>query len=115
MSNVNLNETAPTQFQDIGGVSLAYRHFGKEGAWKSSIDRTAPSRNARWTCSFRRARRVTRRARPGSSGSPRESWTANQTRSPRSPRPNSSLLLNGGAIPATDRYGDLKKIKQRTL
>jgi pimeloyl-ACP methyl ester carboxylesterase len=32
MSNVNLNETAPTQFQDIGGVSLAYRHFGKEGA-----------------------------------------------------------------------------------
>jgi hypothetical protein len=23
---------APTQFQDIGGVSLAYRHFGKEGA-----------------------------------------------------------------------------------
>src|SRR5271156_3418425 len=32
MSNVNLNETAPTQFQDIGGASLAYRHFGKEGA-----------------------------------------------------------------------------------
>ena len=32
MSNVNLNETAPTEFQDIGGVSLAYRHFGKEGA-----------------------------------------------------------------------------------
>jgi pimeloyl-ACP methyl ester carboxylesterase len=32
MSNVNLSETAPTQFQDIGGVSLAYRHFGKEGA-----------------------------------------------------------------------------------
>jgi pimeloyl-ACP methyl ester carboxylesterase len=32
MSNVNLNETAPTQFQDIGGVSLAYRHFGKEDA-----------------------------------------------------------------------------------
>ena len=32
MSNVNLNETAPTQFQDIGGVSLAYRRFGKEGA-----------------------------------------------------------------------------------
>ena len=32
MSNVNLNETAPTQFQDIGGVSLAYRHFGKNGA-----------------------------------------------------------------------------------
>ena len=32
MSNVNLSETAPTQFQDIGGVSLTYRHFGKEGA-----------------------------------------------------------------------------------
>jgi len=32
MSNINLNETTPTQFQDIGGVSLAYRHFGKEGA-----------------------------------------------------------------------------------
>src|SRR5260370_28578439 len=32
MSNVNLNEPAPPQFQDIGGVSLAYRHFGKEGA-----------------------------------------------------------------------------------
>jgi pimeloyl-ACP methyl ester carboxylesterase len=32
MSNVNLNETAPTKFQDIGGVSLAYRHFGKQGA-----------------------------------------------------------------------------------
>jgi pimeloyl-ACP methyl ester carboxylesterase len=32
MSNVNLSETASTQFQDIGGVSLAYRHFGKQGA-----------------------------------------------------------------------------------
>ena len=32
VSNVNLSETAPTQFQDIGGVSLAYRRFGKEGA-----------------------------------------------------------------------------------
>ena len=32
MSNENLNETAPTQFQEIGGVSLAYRRFGKEGA-----------------------------------------------------------------------------------
>jgi pimeloyl-ACP methyl ester carboxylesterase len=32
MSNVNLSETAPTQFQDIGGASLAYRRFGKEGA-----------------------------------------------------------------------------------
>src|SRR6202048_779128 len=31
-ANVNLTETAPTRFQDIGGVSLAYRHFGKEGA-----------------------------------------------------------------------------------
>ena len=26
------HETAPTQFQDIGAASLAYRHFGKEGA-----------------------------------------------------------------------------------
>ena len=32
MSQVDLAATAPTQFQDIGGVSLAYRHFGKEGA-----------------------------------------------------------------------------------
>src|SRR5580700_1881531 len=32
VGNVNLSETAPTRFQDIGGVSLAYRHFGKEGA-----------------------------------------------------------------------------------
>ena len=32
MSNVNLSEAAPTRFQDIGGVRLAYRHFGKEGA-----------------------------------------------------------------------------------
>jgi pimeloyl-ACP methyl ester carboxylesterase len=32
MSNGNLNETAPTQFQDIGGVSLAHRRFGKDGA-----------------------------------------------------------------------------------
>jgi len=209
MSNVNLNETAPTKFQDIGGVSLAYRHFGKEGApaggvlqhftgtmnnfdpihtnrlaqdrpvilvdyrgvgrsggempdsipataadliafvkalglkeidlfafsiggmiaqqfvldrpdwcgassswapalraakacrnfrarlWTSSIVRAAPSRAARWTCSSRRARRVTRRARLGSSGLPRESWTANQKRGPRSPRPSSSLLPNG--------------------
>jgi hypothetical protein len=30
VGNVNLSETAPTRFQDIGGVSLAYRHFGKE-------------------------------------------------------------------------------------
>ena len=27
-----LHNTAPTQFQDIGGVRLAYRRFGKEGA-----------------------------------------------------------------------------------
>ena len=32
VGNANLNETAPTQFRDIGGVSLAYRHFGKKGA-----------------------------------------------------------------------------------
>jgi pimeloyl-ACP methyl ester carboxylesterase len=32
MSNSNLNETGPTQFQDIGGVSLAHRRFGKDGA-----------------------------------------------------------------------------------
>src|ERR1700722_9507565 len=32
MPNVNVSETAPTRFQDIGGVSLAYRRFGKEGA-----------------------------------------------------------------------------------
>jgi PAS domain-containing protein len=30
--HVNLSESAPTPFQDIGGVSLAYRHFGKEVA-----------------------------------------------------------------------------------
>ena len=32
MSQINLHETAPTQFQDIGDVRLAYRRFGKEGA-----------------------------------------------------------------------------------
>jgi pimeloyl-ACP methyl ester carboxylesterase len=32
MSQVDLAATAPTQFQNIGGVSLAYRRFGKEGA-----------------------------------------------------------------------------------
>jgi pimeloyl-ACP methyl ester carboxylesterase len=32
MSQTNLNETAPTQFQDVGDISLAYRRFGKEGA-----------------------------------------------------------------------------------
>jgi len=213
LSNVNLNETAPTQFQDIGGVSLAYRHFGKEGAppvvccqhftgtmnnfdpihtnrlaqdrpvilvdyrgvgrsggetpdsfpavaadiiafvkalglkqidlfgfsiggmvaQQLALDApglvrrillagTGPSagegmqefspevleivnrpnstqQERSLDLFFRRARQVTRRARPGSSGSPRESWTANQTRSLRSPRPNSSLLLNGVRSP----------------
>lgn len=28
----NLHDSAPTRFQDIGGVRLAYRRFGKEGA-----------------------------------------------------------------------------------
>ena len=32
MSQTNLHETAPTQFQDVGDVRLAYRRFGKEGA-----------------------------------------------------------------------------------
>jgi pimeloyl-ACP methyl ester carboxylesterase len=32
VSQVSLHETAPTQFQDIGDVNLAYRRFGKEGA-----------------------------------------------------------------------------------
>lgn len=32
MSQVDLAATAPTQFQNIGGVSLAFRRFGKEGA-----------------------------------------------------------------------------------
>jgi pimeloyl-ACP methyl ester carboxylesterase len=32
MSQANLDETAPTRFQDIGDVRLAYRRFGKEGA-----------------------------------------------------------------------------------
>src|SRR5258708_1654441 len=32
MSNVNLNETAPTEFQDIGGVRLGHRPFCQEGA-----------------------------------------------------------------------------------
>ena len=39
------------------------------------------------------------RARPGSSGSPRENWTANQNRNPRSPRPSSPLWLNGVRSP----------------
>jgi pimeloyl-ACP methyl ester carboxylesterase len=32
MSKTNLNESAPTQPQDIGDIKLAYRRFGKEGA-----------------------------------------------------------------------------------
>ena len=32
MSRANTSETAPSQFQDIGDVRLAFRHFGKEGA-----------------------------------------------------------------------------------
>lgn len=32
MSQANTSETAPTQFQDIGDVRLAFRRFGKEGA-----------------------------------------------------------------------------------
>jgi pimeloyl-ACP methyl ester carboxylesterase len=32
MSRVNTSETAPTQFQDISDVRLAFRRFGKEGA-----------------------------------------------------------------------------------
>src|SRR6266481_3504652 len=32
MSNDNLSETAPTQFQDIGGGRIVYQQIGKEGA-----------------------------------------------------------------------------------
>lgn len=32
MPQENVHESAPTQFQDIGEVRLAYRRFGKEGA-----------------------------------------------------------------------------------
>ena len=32
MSQINLHDSAPTQFQEIGDVRLAYRLFGKEGA-----------------------------------------------------------------------------------
>jgi pimeloyl-ACP methyl ester carboxylesterase len=32
MSRANTSETAPSQFQDIGDVRLAFRRFGKEGA-----------------------------------------------------------------------------------
>ena len=213
MSNVNLSEAAPTRFQDIGGVRLAYRHFGKEGAppvvcfqhftgtmnnfdpihtnrlaqdrpvilvdyrgvgrsggempdsmpataadiiafvkalglkeidlfgfsiggmvaqqvvldapelvrripsqaparqaakacrnihprcRRSSIDPTALRKSARSTYSSRRARRAMRLARPGSSGSPRERWTANRSRGRRSPRHSWSPLPNGVQSP----------------
>jgi pimeloyl-ACP methyl ester carboxylesterase len=32
LSQTNLNETAPTRFQNVGDTRLAYRRFGKEGA-----------------------------------------------------------------------------------
>jgi pimeloyl-ACP methyl ester carboxylesterase len=32
MSKANLHDSAPTQFQEVGDVRLAYRRFGKEGA-----------------------------------------------------------------------------------
>ena len=32
MSQANLHDSAPTQFQEVGDVRLAYRRFGKEGA-----------------------------------------------------------------------------------
>ena len=32
MTQVNLNESSPTQFIDVGDVRLAYRKFGNEGA-----------------------------------------------------------------------------------
>ena len=32
MSQANLHDSAPTQFQQVGDVRLAYRRFGKEGA-----------------------------------------------------------------------------------
>ncbi len=32
MSPINLHKSAPTQFQEVGDVRLAYRRFGKEGA-----------------------------------------------------------------------------------
>lgn len=31
MSQINLHESAPTQFREVGDVRLAYRQFGKEG------------------------------------------------------------------------------------
>ena len=63
---------------------------------------------------FRRARRVTRRVRLGSSGSPRESPDREPETGPQVMSP-AVALAKWGVIPATDRYGDLKKIKQRTL
>jgi hypothetical protein len=104
MSNVNLSETAPTELQDIGGVSLAYRHFGKEGAapvvcfqhFTGTINNFDPIHTNRLA---QDRPVILRRARPGSSGSPRESWTAIQKRSPRSARPSLSLLLNGVRSP----------------
>ena len=232
MSNVNLNETATTQFQDIGGVSLAYPHFGKEGAppdvcfqhftgtmnnfdpihtnrlaqdrpvilvdyrgvgsrsggemldsmpataadiiafvkalglkeidlfgfsiggmvaqqvvldapalvrrillagnrpagrrrhagifargdGHRPIVRTAPSRNARWTCSFQKSPTSYAHGQ-GLAQADRRAKAGPRTRSEAPGRrgPSSSLLLNGVVIPAIDRYGDLKKIKQRTL
>ena len=32
MSHLNLHESAPTRFREVGDVRLAYRQFGKEGA-----------------------------------------------------------------------------------
>ena len=32
MSHINMHESTPTQFMEIGDVRLAYRRFGKEGA-----------------------------------------------------------------------------------
>jgi hypothetical protein len=32
VSQANLHDSAPTQFQEVGDVRLAYRRFGKEGA-----------------------------------------------------------------------------------
>src|SRR3954471_96210 len=32
VSQTNLHDSAPTQFQAVGDVRLAYRRFGKEGA-----------------------------------------------------------------------------------
>ena len=32
MSHINLHESAPTRFLEVGDTRLAYRQFGKEGA-----------------------------------------------------------------------------------